>query len=214
MNKEIYRPWETDEVFHPIYNGVMGSNTVVEIERCWELWDLLSQISHLDGAVIEVGCWKGGSGVILAQAVRMFSPDDTVYLCDTFTGTVKGGEIDGDYVKNGCFGEATMAVVQSLVFRYNLQNIKILEGIFPEETSYHITEDKIKFCHIDVDTYQSAKDAYEWIWPRLVVGGILIYDDYGNLPTPGIQIHVDEIRHGKDRLFIYNNNEHAILIKR
>jgi len=211
---KIHRPWERDETFHSIYNGVMKSNTVVEIERCWELYDLIPQIAHLEGAIVEVGCWKGGTGVVIAQASRMVNPDTFVYLCDTFKGTVKGGEIDGDYVEDGCFGEASLAIVQSLVFKYNLQNIKILEGVFPEEVSKYITEDKIKFCHIDVDTYQSAKDIYEWIWPRLVVGGILVYDDYGNLPTPGIQVHVDEIRHGEDRLFIYNTNEHAILIKR
>lgn len=214
MLGEIHRPWEADEVFRPIYRGVMETNTVVEIERCWELWDLLSQIPHLEGVILEVGCWKGGSGVVLAQAARTFSPDNVVYLCDTFKGTVKGGEIDGEYVRDGCFDDATIANVQSLIFRYNLQNVRVLEGVFPEETSKYITEDKIKFCHIDVDTYQSAKDIYEWVWPRIAVGGILVYDDYGNLPTPGIRIHVDEISKGKDRLFVYNTNEHAILIKR
>ncbi len=209
----IYAPWEEDEAFHTIFNGIRDF-TVVEIGRCWELYDLVFQTSHLEGIILEVGCWKGGSGVVLAQASRLCDPATPVYLCDTFVGTVKGGEVDGEYMKDGCFNEATVAGVQKLVFKYNLQNIKILEGVFPEDTSKHIKEEKIKFCHIDVDTYQSAKDIYEWVWPRLSVGGVLVYDDYGNLPTPGIRKHVSEIRCGIDRVFIYNVNEHAILIKR
>lgn len=209
----IYEPWEEDVGFHAIFAGIRDF-TVVEIGRCWELYDLVFQTSHLEGAILEVGCWKGGSGAVIAQASRLCDSTIPVYLCDTFVGTVKGEKVDGEYVKDGYFNDASVAVVQKLIFKYNLQNIKILEGVFPEDTAKYITEEEIKFCHIDVDTYQSAKDIYEWVWPRLVVGGILVYDDYGNLSTPGIRIHVNEISKGEDRLFVYNANEHAILIKR
>ncbi len=213
MHKNIYRPWEEDEFFHSIYSGIMTTHTLIEIERCWELWDLVNQVGHIEGIVLEVGCWKGGSGLILAQAASMVDSSIFIYLCDTFTGTVKGTEIDGQYWDDGQFKQATFEGVHSLVTKYNLQNCRILKGVFPDETAQYIESEKIRLCHIDVDTYQSVKDIYEWVWPRLSVGGILVYDDYGNLPTPGIRKHVNEIRYGTDRVFIYNVNEHAILIK-
>lgn len=214
MHKNVYTPWETeDEYFHSIYSGIMTTHTLVEIERCWELWNLVHQVAHIEGIVLEVGCWKGGSGLILAQAASRVDQSIFVYLCDTFAGTVKGGEIDGQYWDDGQFKQATFEGVHSLVTKYNLQNCRILEGVFPDETGQHIEGEKIRLCHIDVDTYQSVKDIYEWVWPRLSIGGILVYDDYGNLPTPGIRKHVNEIRYGTDRVFIYNLNEHAILIR-
>ena len=37
----------------------------------------------------------------------------------------------------------------------------------------------IRYCHIDVDVYQSARDVLEWVWGRLCIGAIVVYDDYG-----------------------------------
>jgi O-methyltransferase len=59
---------------------------------------------------------------------------------------------------------------------------------------------KFRLCHIDVDVYQSAKDVTEWIWERLVSGGIIVYDDYGGDTTPGIARYVDAQLRFNDRI--------------
>jgi len=208
-----YEPWEDEGVFHFAYSIVQGWATVVDIIRCWELWDLVHQTAHLEGALLEVGCWNGGSGGIIGLAAKKAGIRDTTFLCDTFSGTVKGNNVDAGYVDDGAFSSASKKLVERVLFGLQVSNYKILEGIFPEETGYLLGDSRIRFCHIDVDTYQSAADTYEWVWPRLVVGGILVYDDYGYLVTPGISKHVNEIRHGEDRISMYNLNEHAVLIK-
>ena len=61
-----------------------------------------------------------------------------------------------------------------------LKNYRILEGIFPDQTAHQIPADeRFRLCHIDVDVYDSAKDVVNWIWDRMVPGGLIIYDDYG-----------------------------------
>jgi O-methyltransferase len=69
------------------------------------------------------------------------------------------------------------------------------------------------FCHIDVDVYQSAKDIVDWIWDKLVVGGIIVFDDYGFPTCTGVTKYVNEQDGKPDRLIIYNINGHAIMIK-
>ena len=54
---------------------------------------------------------------------------------------------------------------------------------------------------------------FEWIWERLVVGGIIVYDDYGFQRTVGITRHVEEAKGEDDRVFVYNLNGHGIFIK-
>ena len=63
--------------------------------------------------------------------------------------------------------------------------MRILEGIFPEETAHLIETGEFGLCHIDVDVYQSARDAAEWVWPRLQVGGVIVFDDYGFAKSGG-----------------------------
>jgi O-methyltransferase len=72
---------------------------------------------------------------------------------------------------------------------------------------------RFRFCHIDVDVYESAKGILSWIWPRMVTGGIVVYDDYGFRECEGIALHVNEQLHEIDRLIFHNLNGHAILVK-
>ena len=89
-----------------------------------------------------------------------------------------------------------------------------MKGIFPEESSGLIPSGtKFCFCHIDVDIYHSAKDIVDWIYDRLIPGGIIIFDDYGFHWTLGITKLVNELRTMEGHSIIHNLNGHAILIK-
>jgi O-methyltransferase len=53
----------------------------------------------------------------------------------------------------------------------------------------------------------------EWVWPRLVAGGMIVYDDYGFRGCEGVTQFVNEQRSKPDRLIFHNLNGHAIAIK-
>lgn len=94
-----------------------------------------------------------------------------------------------------------------------LNNFKILEGIFPDETSHLVESERLCLCHVVVDVYNSARDVEKWIWPKLVLGGIMIYDDYGFIRTSGVTNFVNDERDKSDRLVFHNLNGQAIVIK-
>ena len=104
--------------------------------------------------------------------------------------------------------------MKQLLDQLGLHNVLLLQGIFPEQTAARIQGRHFRFCHIDVDVYQSAKDICEWLWPRLVSGGLVLFDDYGMAGTEGIQRFVNEWRLRDDLNFIYNLNGHAVFIKK
>src|SRR3984957_3326146 len=95
-----------------------------------------------------------------------------------------------------------------------LTNIVLLEGVFPEDTGSRITAESLRFVHIDVDVYQSAKDVFDWAWPRLSHNGAVVFDDYGCPATPGVTKFVDELSGRHDALLLHNLNGHGIVIKR
>ncbi len=207
-----YAPWKEDSSFSEAYEK-MRFHSLVDILRCYELWSLVEQSAKLEGALIEVGVYRGGTGALIAERARLCGITDTVYLCDTFKGVVKANAKDSRYV-GGEFEDTSRERVEELVKgRFQLDNVRILEGIFPEDTAGLIEDGKFRFCHVDVDVYTSAKDIVEWIWDKLEIGGIIVFDDYGNAGTDGITKYVNEMRQTDGLVITYNLNSQAVMIK-
>lgn len=208
-----YSPWNKDSLFQKAHALIQGF-TLVDKYRCFELWKLIEQIAKLkNGSIIEIGVWRGGTGALIAKQAKNCGIEDTVFLCDTFTGVVKAGLKDSAY-KGGEHADTTRQAVEELIStRMNLDNVEILEGIFPDQTGYRVEGLQFRFCHIDVDVYQSAKDIVDWIWDKIVRGGIVVYDDYGFKNSDGITKYVEEQMNCKDRLVVHNLNGHAIILK-
>jgi O-methyltransferase len=209
-----YSPWNIDKGFNQVYSQVQDA-TLVDKYRCFELWRLVAQSAKLEtGALIEVGVWRGGTAALIATHAKHLELRDKIYACDTFSGIVKASAEDPDYV-GGEHADTSRHSVEALLYdTLKLNNIEILTGVFPEETGALIENVKFRFCHVDVDIYQSAQDVTEWIWERLVPGGIVVYDDYGWDTTPGVARCVDAQLALKDRIVLHNLNGHAIVIKR
>ena len=69
--------------------------------------------------------------------------------------------------------------------------------------------------HIDVDVYDSARDTLEWAWPRLSVGGVVVFDDYGSFECEGVatlgrQLFALDLQVGR---LVHNLNGHLLLFK-
>ena len=219
-----YSPWIGDEKFNEIYSIVFQKKTPwghwtftqVDIYRAYELWTLVKETSKLkEGAIIEIGTWCGGSGAIIGKGARDCGVKDKIYMCDTFKGIVKVDGNKDSHMKNGMLDDATFECVDYLMNKLlKIEDVKILEGIFPEETQHNIPNyEKFRFCHIDVDVYYGCKDIVDWIWEKMVPGGIIVYDDFGFSSADGVTKYVEEQRQFSDRLVIHNLNGHAVVIK-
>ena len=208
-----YAPWLDAYGFKRVYDKIKD-NTLVDIYRCYELWTLTEQACKLPaGAIIEVGVWRGGTAALMATMARCSNVNSNMYLCDTFTGVAKASARDSTY-HGGEHSDTTIEEVEALIEKHGLKNMVILEGLFPEETSYRIAADEtFRLCHIDVDVYESARGVNEWVWPRMVHGGIVVYDDYGFMACDGVTQYVNEQRDYTDRIVIHNLNGHAVVIK-
>src|SRR5687767_10834670 len=60
-----YTPWNVDREFSRVFDIVQES-TLVDRYRCFELWSLVAQVRHLEGGLLEVGVWNGGTGALIA----------------------------------------------------------------------------------------------------------------------------------------------------
>lgn len=154
------------------------------------LWTLVGEAAR-GGDLIEVGCWRGGSGCVIASRARYRHSDATVYLCDTFEGIVDADPAREGY-RNGEFADTSIDCVRGLADRMDLTNVEIIAGRFPDKMPYASAK-TISFAHIDCDSGASAQASFEWIWPRVIPGGIVIFDDYGDARSGGLTEYVNSI---------------------
>ena len=206
-----YSPWHGARAFVSAYRAAV-THTLVDVYRCYELWCLVKQTADLPGDVLEVGIWRGGTACLLGLAMKDAGIESKLYLADTFAGVVKAGDADRSY-HGGEHSDTTPETVKSLLSANQVANFSILEGIFPDQTGERIGQAQIRFCHIDVDVYQSAKDAFDWVWPHIPVGGVVVFDDYGFVTCSGVTKFVNEQNGRGDMVFMHNLNGHAVLVK-
>lgn len=212
VSTATYSPWLVDEPFRAVLQQVRSS-TLLDEMRLYELWQLVDQVGHLSGDAIEVGCWRGGAGTLIATRMAQRRPEATMFLCDTFAGVVKAGGRDRVY-RGGEHGDATEDTVRRLADRLGVDRLEVLVGVFPDDTGERVADRTFKFVHIDVDVYQGARDAFCWLLPRLVPGGIVVFDDYGGAATEGVRIFVDELHGHPDVVVVRNLNGQAVVVRR
>jgi O-methyltransferase len=208
-----YAPWLNDTLFSETFEA-SKPNTLVDIYRCFELWELTESIYKLnpEAQFIEVGVWRGGTANIIAKKLAILGSKANFYLADTFTGVKKASDKDAFYFDNEHADTSIDTVKNLLGNKY--EGIQILTGLFPEETG-HLVKENVQFglCHIDVDVYNSAKDIVEWIWDKLIIGGVIVFDDYGFHTCNGVTTLVNEYKAKTDRVIVHNLNGHALMIK-
>ena len=113
-----YAPWLRDNLFNETFQAV-ENNTLVDKYKCYELWQLVAETTKLRGAIIEIGTWRGGSGVLIAKRAKLVGIKDAVYLCDTFKGIVKANANDSSH-KNGDLSDTSEEIVKEVVHKHQL----------------------------------------------------------------------------------------------
>jgi O-methyltransferase len=209
--RATYAPWRDNADFQRVHDHLRGY-TLVDRYRCFELWELVGQVSHLPGNILEVGVWRGGTGALIAARAMATATGKTVYLCDTFAGVVKATDKDTRY-RGGEHADTTEEIVAALLARLEVENVRIVKGIFPDDSAQAMDREQFCFVHIDVDVFQSAKDVLDFVWPRMPVGGTVVFDDYGFISCDGISKLVNGYRGRPDMLVLHNLNGHAVLVK-
>lgn len=194
--------------------------TMTSVERLVTLSRAVDYLleNKIDGDIVECGVWRGGSMMLVAKKLALAKETKKrLFLFDTFEGMNSPGEEDvawdevsaREKLDNAnkfegrnvwCF--STLEEVRKNIesCQYPQQNIVFVEGPVERTLPYEGIE-QISLLRLDTDWYESTKHELEHLFDKLVVGGILIVDDYGH--WQGARKAVDEfIRERKLRLFL------------
>ncbi len=170
-----YSPWFEDwfkEKYHRIKD-----HTAVKEDRCYMLYRLCQACVRLPGDIAECGVYRGGTAFLLASTlVESGVTNKQLHLFDTFQGMPQTANADASTHRRGDFGDTSLEHVTNLLHEFSF--VTLNEGFIP--ATLDVVKDRyFAMVHVDVDLYQSTKDAFEFFYPRMVPGGIMICDDYG-----------------------------------
>jgi hypothetical protein len=175
MHVPRYKPWNRPEFARHRYN------TLLSLDRLYMVAQYAIESVGLKGKAYECGVYEGGvTRMLLDMGYE-------VEAFDTFEG-IKGANEAIDIYSNGEYASSKD------VFDY-IKGARINQGEIPYSFNGHTT-DKISFAHIDLDVFEPTKHALNFIYPRLVKGGVIIVDDYGFVTTPGVKKAVDLFQAG------------------
>jgi O-methyltransferase len=171
----------------------------------------------IEGPIVECGVWRGGS--MLAAVLTLLelgSSERELYLFDTFTEMPRPDERDvhmsgaagPDFFDNVITGEAAFDLhpvgrVRELLdgAGYPPDRLHLVQGLV-EETIPDRAPASIALLRLDTDWYRSTIHEMTHLYPRVVSGGILIVDDYGEFS--GARDAVDEHLAGDGRPVLLN----------
>lgn len=208
----LFSPWKGYGSF-PKYYTLAKPYTLVSPDRCYILLTLARQAATLKGVWVECGVYKGGTAMMLAKLIHESSISTTLHLFDTFKGMPETDPAV-DIHKEGDFSDLIFEEVKDRIVAVCSGGMAVAfhRGYIPD-TFNNCNIERISFAHIDVDIFKSVNDCCSFIYPRLVPGGILIFDDYGFPTCPGARRAVDYYFAEKPEVPLVLPSGQALVIK-
>ena len=155
-------------------------------------YELYKKIQKIKGVIIECGVFKGSS--LIRWATFRFINDKynnrTIIGFDTFNKFPKTNFLPDKIHRKKFIDEAgkkslSVKKLKKIFYQKKFKNIKLIEGdiikTIPRYTKNN-PDLKIALLHIDVDIYEPTKVILEYLFKKVVKGGIIIFDDFNVFP--------------------------------
>jgi O-methyltransferase len=179
---------------------------------------MYERISGIEGDIVECGVGKMISFRILASLLRDEGASRTLWGYDSFEGFPEPTAEDTS-ARNPQRGEGKYIEAEDVAKFLRIggfkaawvdAHVKVVKGFF-QDTLPKDSPAKIAFLHLDVDLYDSYRTCLNQLFPKVVPGGVVLFDEYlnknENTKFPGAKKAIDEYLSGtkyqlsRDRLY-------------
>ncbi len=170
-------------------NGFYHSCDASRLAKLIAHYNLFQQAVDLPGVIMELGVFKGVSLIRFCIFRELFARAKAKKIVgfDVF-GTFPSAQDASDqqhtedFIQEaGSEGISCDQLYTSLAQRGMDENVELVKGDICETVPLYVADHpelKISLLHIDVDLYEPTKVALETLFPRVVPGGVVVFDDY------------------------------------
>ncbi|MBF0353731.1 MAG: class I SAM-dependent methyltransferase [Alphaproteobacteria bacterium] len=172
--------WDAYNKFHFLCDTSRFQKLFVRLE-------LFRLIQDLPGDIVDAGSFKGISAIQFAHMLKAYRPHSLskVLTCDTFVSEfplLREHERHGNTQLSQAFDPKAHETLLAAIERLQLKDrIDILKGDIVETLRSHVQENpgfRVSLLHCDLDAYEPTLHTLRTIWPRIVPGGVVIFDEY------------------------------------
>jgi len=192
LNSDLFKqtphPKMVDDAWH-IFNRSNCLNAIY-----WNFY--FQQVEHLEfDSIVECGVGRGRSLITLLSLESLFScvgkrNKRQIFALDSFEGFPEPTDQDKS-PRNSKKGEWATSpnatykyspdflklVLQNAELESELANLTIVKGYF-DQTCKDLNTGRIGLLHLDGDLYESVRAPLISLWEKVVVGGIVVIDDF------------------------------------
>lgn len=179
-----------DGVSLPITSKALGLFTYFEA--------LMKQVEEIPGSIVECGVGRGRSLLFLAHLASTGKQARTLWGYDSFEGFPEPSAEDDSFrkPKKGQLKNMTAEGILDLlrhagISKEFVSTIRLVPGFFDKTVSKY-DGGPIALLNLDVDLYQSYLDCLNALYPKVVSGGIVVFDEYDSPAYPGGRKAIDE----------------------
>lgn len=174
-------------------NSFYLSCQITRVSKILAHYELYRMVRHLPGAIVECGVFKGASLSRFAMFRELFENPFSKRIIgfDTFsefpeTQYEKDQVYRQKFIKNaGSQSISKQQLMQVLKHKSVDRCVELVEGDITETVPKYVSDHpelKISLLNLDTDIYEPATIILEYLYPKIVRGGVLIVDDYGTFP--------------------------------
>jgi hypothetical protein len=179
----LQRRWQRHRArrLHAKYRDATMIPPSVFLDNLW----LCRRLAAVDGCVIECGVWRGG---MLAAMAEVLGPDRRYYGFDSFQGLPDAKlEQDGAWAVQRLAtadqhprgrAEADQADAEATLRRSGVPAMHLVKGWFADTLPGFLPSPPIAVLRVDADLYESTWQCLDALYPYVVPGGLILFDDY------------------------------------
>ena len=182
-----------------------------QITRFLAHYELFKHAIDLPGNFVEIGVYRGSSFFTWHKLIETFCTTDRrrfLYGFEHFKGLDNFHEKDGAFdqkdgkIPGGFETKDVRKEILDLIDLHNEDNVLpgvkrsfLIEGDVSETIPKFLNDTpgiRLSLLHLDADLYEPTKVTLEHFFPRVVNGGVVIFDEYGLVPWEGESTAADE----------------------
>jgi hypothetical protein len=174
-----FSPFLEDQEFQKQFASV--AHTWPGSDPRWRIW-ILTRIAircaSLDGSFAELGVYRGGCSYMVLSSCRPRA-GRSYFLFDTFAG-IPDFNLTPQESEDGFAGrlsDVTLNEVKNRLQAWSDMTRFVVGDVF--ETLPREETGPLTFVHLDLNAAAPTELALRYAWPRMVPGGVIVFDDYG-----------------------------------
>jgi O-methyltransferase len=150
-------------------------------ERLYAYFDALWQRRDVEGAIVEVGCWLGGTATLAFRLLRNTGFPKRYVCIDTFGGFVPE-QFERDLAhgtratRHSDFAGNSVETVSRLLHHYGVADVELVQADIAQVPESRLPE-RVAVGLVDVDLEVPVYEGLQRLYPRLADGGVLLVDD-------------------------------------